>query len=158
MVSVGEKLHLGFEIKAAIKGEKWQGQFGGLVKGPTLISVYMKNNTGSCDRQMHSLAEGSSRIRKLGYQILGISKDTVGSHVRYAEKQGIDFPLVSDPEYHFAKATGSLVEKKMYGKTFLGPSRSAYVIDERGLVLGFAEKVDAANHLDQVLELIAKIR
>ena len=67
--------------------------------------------------------------------VLGLSKDSVGSHMNYQAKHSIGFSLVSDPEHQFAKAAGSLVEKKMYGKAFWGPTRSAYVLDESATLL-----------------------
>ena len=154
MKKIGLKLDLGFEVKYALGGEKLEGVFGDLLEGPTVVSVYMKNNTGSCDKQMISLNGSLAKIRKLGFEVIGLSKDTVGSHVNYAAKHEIDFPIVSDPEYGFAKATDSLVEKKMYGKTFWGPTRSAYVIDARGKLLASIEKVDAANHGEEVVSLL----
>jgi len=143
--------NLEFEVSFAAEGRKLMGAFSDLLDGPVVVSVYMKNNTGSCDRQMISLNASRQRIQQLGYSIIGLSKDTVGSHVTYSAEHGIAFPLVSDPEHVFAKATNSLVEKKMFGRTFWGPRRSAYVIDGDGVLLSLIEKVDPANHGEQVV-------
>lgn len=154
MKLVGDRLNLDFEVKLARRGSKESSTFIDLLERPTIVSVYMRNNTGSCDKQMISLAGEWQAIHSLGYNLLGVSKDTVGSHLKYAEKHAIPFPLVSDPEHAFAKATDSLVEKKMYGRTFWGPTRSAYLIDEDGRLLVICEKVDPGNHGEQVLSLL----
>ena len=153
----GEKLDLNFEVFVPFEGKKAGARFGDLIEGPTIVSVYMRNNTSSCDKQMISLAQAAGAIRSKGFSIIGLSKDTVGSHLKYATKHNIDFTLVSDPEHRFAKATDSLVEKKMYGKAFWGPTRSAYAIDADGKLLGIVEKVDASAHGEQVLEWLENL-
>lgn len=154
MKSKGDRLDLDFEVKVAREGSKSTVTFSDLIVRPTIVSVYMRNNTGSCDKQMISLARDGREIRALGYDLIGLSKDTVGSHLKYAEKHSIKFPLVSDPEHQFAKATDSLIEKKMYGRTFWGPTRSAYLVDENAILMGVCEKVDPASHSEQLLALL----
>ncbi len=147
----GDRLKLDFEVNVAESGTRKTVNFGEWIVRPTLVSVYMRNNTGSCDKQMVSLAREWDAIRALGFGVVGLSKDTVGSHLKYAEKHSIGFPLVSDPNHQFAKATDSLVEKKMYGRVFLGPTRSAYLVDENAILLGIWEKVDPGEHGKQAL-------
>ncbi|MCH6257345.1 redoxin domain-containing protein [Puniceicoccaceae bacterium K14] len=157
MAKIGEKLNLDFTVKAAVDGEKRELLFSELIDARTIVSVYMKNNTKSCDLQVASLVAHADKISDFGVKIVVVSKDTVGSHCRYAEKQGANFVFVSDPEYGFATAVGSLVEKKMYGKTFVGPTRSAYLIDESGKLLADIEKVDSPNHGQQIVDLIKSL-
>jgi peroxiredoxin Q/BCP len=118
------------------------------------VSVYMKNNTGSCDKQNVSLSEDQQAFEQKGVNLIAISKDTCGSHKKYAEKHGINYILASDPDLEFSKATDSVVEKSMYGKTYEGPSRSAFYIDTDGTILAIIEKVDPKNHSAELLELI----
>lgn len=154
MVKVGDRLDLDFVVKAIVDGELWQGRFADLITRPTVVSVYMKNNTGSCDSQTEQLGKQVAELDALGYGLLGVSKDTVGSHRKYSERNGLGFPLISDPDHAFARATDSLVEKRMYGRTFFGPTRSAYLLDPSGRVLGLIEKVDPKRHGEQLLEHI----
>lgn len=154
MIKVNAILDLSFSVKVAIDGKKRDCVFADLLDRPTLVSVYMRNNTGGCDKQTQQMQVAAAELDKLGYGLVGLSKDTPGSHLKYACKLGLSFPLVSDPEHAFAKATDSLVEKKMYGKTFYGPSRSAYLIDPSGKVLGVVESVDSAEHAEQLLNLV----
>lgn len=154
MIQVGQTLDLSFAVKAIVEGEKWEGSFADLVTRPTFVSVYMRNNTSSCDRQAQQMQGAASELDGRGYGLIGLSKDTPGSHLKYSCKLELGFPLVSDPKHLFAKVTDSLVEKKMYGKTFLGPTRSAYLVSPDGEVLALVEKVDSAAHADQLLALV----
>lgn len=143
-----------FELKVVQNGEEKSVKFSELLDRPTLVSVYMKNNTGSCDKQNISLAEDQQSFVKKGVNLIALSKDTCGSHKKYAEKHGINYILASDPNLDFSKATDSMVEKSMYGKTYEGPSRSAFYIDTDGTILGIIEKIDPKNHAAELLELI----
>ena len=154
MKAVGDTLSLDFEVGLVRDGSKLKSILSESLDGPTVVSVYMRNNTGSCDKQMLSLNEAYPALKKRGVNVLGVSKDTAASHLKYADRHGIQFPLVSDPEHRFAKAVDSLIEKKMYGRTFLGPQRAAYLIDENSVLLGICEKVDPSRHGEQVEDLL----
>lgn len=154
MIAVGQKINLNFEIKILKNGEEKTVLFSEVLDRPTIVSVYMKNNTGSCDNQNISLATDQDKFERKGVNLVSISKDTCGSHKKYAEKHGINYILASDPELLFSKATDSIVEKKMYGNTYEGPTRSAYYIDTDGTLLGVIEKIDPKNHATELLELI----
>ena len=146
MISVGEQINTNFTVKAVHESQEQEVLFSKLLTNPTIVSVYMKNNTGSCDKQTASLAEHASWFADQGYDLMALSKDTCGSHKKYADKQGISFTLLSDPDHAFAKATQSMVEKKMYGKVYEAPSRSAFVIDTDGTILAVIEKVNTKAH------------
>jgi peroxiredoxin Q/BCP len=154
MIKVGSKINTDFELNVVHNGEEKSVKFSELLNRPTMVSVYMKNNTGSCDKQNESLAADQKSFEQKGVNLIAISKDTCGSHKKYAEKQGITYILASDPNLDFSKATDSIVEKSMYGKTYEGPSRSAFYIDTDGTILGIIEKVDPKNHAAELLELI----
>lgn len=157
MISVGDKLDLDFSIKV-VRGLKIEEvPFRSLLARRTIVSVYMRNNTPGCDRQNDSLAAHADQISRAGFILIAVSRDTAGSHVKYGAKKKISYALVSDPDDLFAKATGSVVEKKMYGRTFSGPARAAYVLDDQGYVLAVVEKVDTADHAAQLREVMATL-
>lgn len=158
MKEIGAKLDLDFHVQAVIDGEEKKVRFSDLLRGWTVVSVYMRNNTSGCDRQNRSLAEEQAWFREQGVTLIAISKDGCRSHQRYAEKIGIDYILVSDPDHRFAAATDSIVEKKMYGKTFEGPSRSAWLLDSDGVLRGRIDKVDTKDHASEVKELVSSVR
>ncbi len=157
MVAVGDKIDTDFSLKVVQDGEEKEVSFKELLTRPTIVSVYMRNNTGGCDKQNRSLSEHTGWFDEKGYNIVALSKDTCGSHKNYAEKLDISYTLASDPDYKFAAATDSVVEKKMYGKTFDAPTRSAYVIDTDGTVLGIIEKVNTKAHAEELKELVESI-
>lgn len=158
MIKIGQKLKLNFKLKVVQNDEEKEVAFKDLLTRRTIVSVYMKNNTPGCDRQNDSLAEHTEQIFKAGFTLIAISRDTCGSHKKYASKKGISYVLASDPEDLFAQATDSVIEKKMYGRTFCGPQRAAYVLDTDGTVLAIAEKVDTTDHAAQLKALIATLK
>lgn len=144
----------GFSLDIVKDGEQKTVKFSELLDRPTIVSVYMRNNTSGCDKQNASLASEAKWFDRKGYNLVAISKDTCGSHKNYADKMNINFVLASDPDYKFGKATDSVVEKKMYGNTYEAPTRSAYIIKPDGTVMGIIEKVDTANHAEELKNLI----
>jgi thioredoxin-dependent peroxiredoxin len=154
VVSPGQKIDVSFRLKVVQNGIAKQLAFADLLTRPTIVSVYMKNNTPSCDRQNDSLAAHADEFDRAGYNLVALSRDTCGSHLRYARSKKINYTLASDPEYNFARAVDSLVEKSMYGRTFVGSARAAFVFDRDGTVLAVAPKIDAEDHARQLKELI----
>ncbi|MGD8428469.1 MAG: redoxin domain-containing protein, partial [Balneolaceae bacterium] len=153
----GTKIDTDFTLDIVKNGEEQTVKFADLLDRPTIVSVYMRNNTSGCDKQNASLAEDANWFDEQGYNLVAVSKDTCGSHKNYAEKMGINYILASDPEYNFAKATDSIVEKSMYGKKYEAPSRSAYLIDTDGTVLGIIEKVNTKDHASELKDMIENL-
>jgi len=158
MIQVGQKIDTSLSLKIVENGSERTVSLAEILTKPFVISVYMKNNTSSCDNQNKSLVEFTEQISAKGFGILSLSKDTCGSHLKYAAKHGISYVLASDPDQKFPEITDSIVEKSMYGKKYFGASRSAFVIDTDGTVLAIIEKVDSKNHGQQVLDALDSIR
>ncbi len=154
MIQPGQKLPTTFKLKVVRDGADAEVSFKDLLTRPTIVSVYMKNNTGSCDKQNDSLAAHAAEFAKRGYNLVALSRDTCGSHLKYAAKKKIAYTLASDPDDLFAKAADAIIEKSMYGRTYEGPARAAFVIDRDGTVLAVAEKVDTKDHAAQLHALL----
>ncbi len=154
MIETGKKIDTNFTLQIVENGEEKEVPFSDLLTRPTIVSVYMRNNTSGCDRQNQSLAEHQNWFDEKGYNLIALSKDTCGSHKNYAEKFDINYILASDPDFKFAKTTDSVVEKKMYGKTFDAPSRSAFVIDTDGTVLSVIKKINTKDHAGELKDLV----
>lgn len=155
MISPGQKLKTDFKLKIVRDGAQQEVTFSDLLTRRTIVSVYMKNNTGSCDKQNDSLVAHAAEFVQAGYNLVALSRDTCGSHLKYAANKKIGYTLASDQGDLFAKAADSIVEKSMYGRTFLGPARAAFVLEKDGTVLALAAKVDPADHAAQIRALIA---
>jgi thioredoxin-dependent peroxiredoxin len=120
MVTTGSKIDTNFNIDIVRNGEIQSVPFSSLLDKPLIVSVYMKNNTGSCDNQNASLAAHADAIQSKGFNLMALSKDGCKSHAKYAEKLGITYILASDPDNLVPAATDSIVEKSMYGKKYMG--------------------------------------
>ncbi len=154
MIAPGRQLQLDFRLKVVRSGAVAEVVFSELLTRRTIVSVYMKNKTASCDRQNASLAAHADEFERAGFNVIALSRDTPGSHLRFAAAHGIAHTLASDPQDAFARATDSLVEKSMYGRTFIGPQRAAYVLARDGTVLAIVPKVDTADHAAQLRALL----
>jgi peroxiredoxin Q/BCP len=157
MISVGDKIDLSIPLKVVRNGEIGELKLGDLLDRKSIISVYMRNNTSACDVQNKSLVPVYEELLGLGVNLIALSKDTCGSHKRYADKLGIRYTLASDPDKKFAEATDSLVEKSMYGRKYMAPTRSAYYLDTDGTVLGIIEKLSPKEHAEELLQLVKSI-
>ena len=158
MISPGKKLKTNFKLAVVEAGAAKEVAFKDLLTRRSIVSVYMKNNTGSCDKQNDSLVAHAAEFAKAGYNLIAISRDTPGSHVKYAAKKKIAYTLASDPSDLFAQAADAIVEKSMYGKKYFGPARAAFVLETDGTVLAVAEKVDTADHASQLKALVAGLK
>ena len=157
MHKIGKKPKLSFEIEAVLNGKVKNVPFSELIDSPTVVSVYMRNNTSACDKQTCALSEDLQVVARKGFKVIGVSRDTSSSHLKYAEKNGIKYTLVSDPEDKFSKALDAIVEKSMYGKKYFGPLRAAYLFDEDGVLKSVIAKIEPAEHGKQVLAEIKRL-
>ncbi len=157
MHKIGKKPKLNFEIEAVLNGKVKNVPFSELMDSPTLVSVYMRNNTSACDKQTCSLVKHSQVIARKGFNTITVSRDKSSSHLKYAEKHGIKYTLVSDPEDKFSKALDAIVEKSMYGKKYFGPLRAAYLFDGEGVLKSVIPKVEPTEHGQQVLAEIKRL-
>lgn len=157
MIQPGGKLDLNLRLDAVREGRIERLALGELVQRRAVLSVHMRNNTPGCDRQNLVLAERAKEFARAGYDLIGFSRDSAKAHAKYALAKKIPFPLVSDPEDKLAGATGSLIEKSMYGRKFVGPARAAFVVEKDGTVLAVVEKIVPADAADQVWAAIANL-
>jgi peroxiredoxin Q/BCP len=157
MFKIGKKPKLSFKIEAVLNGKATELPFSDLIEGPTVVSVYMRNNTSACDKQTCSLKEDLQVIVRKGFKVIAVSRDKLSSHLKYADKNGIKYTLVSDPEDKFSKALDAIVEKSMYGKKYFGPLRAAYLFDEDGVLKSVITKIEPTEHGQQVLSEIKRL-
>jgi len=157
MIAIGKKLKTNFKVKVVHDGATEEVTFKDLLTKRTVVSVYMRNNTSSCDLQVASLARDAKKITRLGVHLIAISRDTCSSHTKYADKMRVSFTLVSDPDFTFSRHADAMVQKSMYGKKYMAPARAAYVLDPDGTVVALIEKVDSPNHAEEVIALLKSL-
>ncbi|MGI6173796.1 MAG: thioredoxin-dependent thiol peroxidase [Christensenellales bacterium] len=119
-----------------------------------ILYFYPKDNTPGCTAQAKGFAELYPHILEKGAVVLGISRDGTASHAKFAEKYGLPFTLLSDPERNVLEAYGVWQEKKMAGKTSMGIVRTTYLIGEDGTVLHVQSPAKAAQNPQDTLELL----
>lgn len=99
-----------------------------------VLYFYSRDNTPGCTRQACAFAQAYEGFKSRDIVVIGVSKDSVASHLKFAEKYELPFILLSDPEKEAIQAYDVWKEKKMYGKVSFGVQRSTYIIDEQGYV------------------------
>lgn len=122
-----------------------------------VIYFYPKDSTPGCTAEACSLRDYNSKIEKLGAKIIGVSRDSVSSHKKFADNEKLNFTLLSDPDSELQQAFGTWVEKKMFGKSYMGTSRSTFIVDPQGKVLRVWEKVKPENHGEEVFNELKNI-
>ena len=119
-----------------------------------VVYFYPKDNTPGCTRQACAFASAYDAFREKGIVVIGISKDSVASHVKFAEKYQLPFILLSDPERKASEAFGVWQEKKLYGKLSFGVVRSTFIIDEQGIVTHVMPKVKPDTNAAEILSML----
>ena len=150
MINVGDKApevlginEKGEEIRlSAYKGKK------------IVLYFYPKDNTSGCTAEACSLRDGYAELRDLGYEIIGISKDSAASHAKFASKHSLPFLLLSDPEGKVNSEFGVWQLKKMCGREYMGTVRTTFVTDAAHVITHIIKKVDTKNAAAQLLDIV----
>ena len=118
-----------------------------------IIYFYPKDNTPGCTAEACSLSEGYGALKRAGYALLGVSKDSAKSHQKFAEKYSLPFPLITDEDTLLNQAFGVWREKKMAGRTYMGTLRTTFIIDENGVVERIIgpKEIKVKAHAEQIL-------
>ena len=119
-----------------------------------VLYFYPKDNTPGCTRQACAFGESYEAFQAKNTVVIGISKDSAASHLRFAEKYHLPFILLSDPELQAIQAYGVWQEKKLYGKVSMGVVRSTYLIDEQGMIEKVMPKVKPDTNAGELLEYL----
>ncbi len=119
-----------------------------------VLYFYPKDSTPGCTRQACAFAAQFDEFRRRGVAVIGVSKDSVASHAKFAERQSLPFTLLSDPELTAIQAYGVWQEKKLYGKVSMGVVRTTFLIDEAGRIAAVMPKVKPDTNAADVLALL----
>lgn len=121
-----------------------------------VLYFYPKDNTPGCTKQACAFAAAYEDFRRQDIAVIGISKDSAASHVKFAEKYNLPFVLLSDPERKAIEPYGVWQEKKMCGKVSMGVVRTTFIIDENGMITHVMPKVKPDTNAEEVLALLNK--
>ena len=117
-----------------------------------VLYFYPKDSTPGCTAEACDLRDNYKRFLALGYNVLGVSRDSAASHQRFIAKYDLPFHLIADTDLTILKAYEAWGEKKMYGKVTEGTLRTTYIIDEECVIIDAIGKVDTKNHTTQILK------
>ncbi len=120
-----------------------------------VLYFYPKDNTPGCTRQACAFAGAYNGFKDKNVEVIGISRDSVASHVKFAEKYNLPFVLLSDPELEAIEPYGVWQEKKLYGKISMGVVRTTFIIDENGNIEKVMPKVKPDTNAAEILEYLA---
>lgn len=119
-----------------------------------VLYFYPRDNTPGCTRQACAFARLYEEFQALNAVVVGVSKDSGASHDKFAQKYGLPFVLLSDPELQAIQAYGVWQEKKLYGKTSMGVVRTTYLLDEQGVIQKVMPKVKPDQNAGEVLAFL----
>ena len=121
-----------------------------------ILYFYPKDNTSGCTLEAKAFRDHLEDFKKLGYAVLGVSRDSIKKHCNFRDKNELNFPLLSDEEEKVVNLYGVLKEKSMYGRKYMGIERSTFIIDEKGNLVKEYRKVKAASHVNDLLKDLAE--
>lgn len=119
-----------------------------------IIYFYPKDNTPGCSMEAQSLRDAFGTFQKMGYQVIGVSKDSEASHRKFTDKYGLPFPLVADTETKLCQLCGVWQLKKMAGREYMGIVRTTFVTDTDGTVTDVIHKVKTKEAAEQLYALL----
>ncbi|UAY54828.1 thioredoxin-dependent thiol peroxidase [Arachidicoccus terrestris] len=117
-----------------------------------VLYFYPKDNTPGCTAQACNLRDNYQTLIKQGYQVIGVSGDSVKSHKKFEEKFDLPFPLIADEDKVILDAYGVYGPKKFMGRSFLGIHRTTFLIDEKSIIRAIITKPDTKNQTQQILD------
>jgi len=120
-----------------------------------VLYFYPKDNTPGCTRQACAFAQNRAEFERRNVAVVGVSKDSAESHRKFAEKYGLPFILLSDPDLQAIKAYGVWREKKLYGKVSMGVARTTFIIDEAGRIADIMPRVKPDTNAGEILAKLA---
>ena len=121
-----------------------------------VLYFYPKDSTPGCTKQACAFASAYEQFKSNDIAVIGVSKDSIASHVKFAEKYNLPFILLSDPERKAIEAYGVWQEKKMCGKVGMGVVRTTFIIDENGNIEKIMDKVKPDTNAQEILDYLQK--
>ena len=136
---------------AFIQADSTPGSVAGLQERPAIIFFYPKDDTPGCTTEAKDFGALMDDFAALGARVIGVSKDSAASHVKFATKHALAVELVADIDGALCEAFGVWVEKSMYGRSYMGIERSTFLIDADGRITKLWRKVKVKGHAESVL-------
>lgn len=124
----------------------------GLKGSPYIVYFYPKDDTSGCTKEAIAFSAALPKFRKLGVEVIGVSRDSLEAHAKFRKKHKLKVALGSDPETKMAKDWGVWVKKSLYGREYMGLERTTFLVNDRGTIAQAWHKVKVPGHVEAVLE------
>jgi len=124
----------------------------GLKGSPYVVYFYPKDDTSGCTKEAIAFSAALPKFRKLGLDVIGVSRDSVESHAKFRKKHKLKLALGSDPETKMAKDWGVWIKKSLYGREYMGMERATFLVNAKGVIDTAWHKVKVPGHVEAVLE------
>ncbi|MCU4157068.1 thioredoxin-dependent thiol peroxidase [Carboxylicivirga sp. A043] len=121
-----------------------------------ILYFYPKDNTPGCTAESCNLSESYDELTSKGFEVIGVSPDSIASHQKFIAKHSLRFNLIADTEKEILQQYDAWGLKKMYGKEYMGVLRKTFIIDENGVIIKIFEKVKTKDHTNQILAELEK--
>lgn len=129
----------------------------GFAGKPVVLYFYPKDDTSGCTAQACDFRDNIAQLNKIGAAVVGVSKDSIPSHEKFAKKFDLNFPLASDADGSVCNAYGVWVEKSMYGRKYMGIERATFLIDGAGRIAHVWRKVKVTDHVNEVIAALKAV-
>lgn len=149
MVAEEGKMAPGFKLPASTGGDVSLDDYKG--DKTVVLYFYPKDSTPGCTTEACDFRDNQERVTALGAVVLGVSPDSLKSHVKFIEKHDLNFPLLADEDHSVCEAYGVWTEKTMCGRRYMGVERSTFLIDKSGKIARAWRKVKVDGHIGEVL-------
>lgn len=123
----------------------------------SVVYFYPKDMTPGCTIQAGDFQRAAQKFKKLGAQVIGVSKDSCAKHKKFSEKEGLNFMLLSDEHSKMCENFGVWAEKSLYGRTFMGIERTTFLVDPKANVVAVWRKVKVVGHVDEVFSTLEQL-
>jgi len=138
--------------KFSIATESGTVSSAGLKGAPYVLYFYPKDDTSGCTKEAIAFSKALPKFRKLGIEVIGVSKDSIESHAKFRKKHALKIALGSDPDIAMATDWGVWVQKSLYGRKYMGMERATFLVDAKGIIKAAWHKVKVPGHAEAVLE------
>lgn len=123
-----------------------------------ILYFYPKDMTPGCTTESIEFNKNITKIKRAGWNIVGISRDSLKSHVKFIDKYKFKFPLISDEDEKICKIFDVIKEKSLYGRKYMGVDRSTFLINKQSKVVGIWRTVKVKGHVDEVIEFVKEVK
>lgn len=154
MLKIGEQAPLDIEL---LGSDNQQHTLRSFKDKRVVVFFYPKDNTPGCTAECINISAVYEKFGELGYQVIGVSPDSVEKHLKFIEKHQLKPLLLADTEHKLAEAFGAWGLKKTFGKEYMGLIRSTFVLDETGTVVKVFDKVKTKSHGEDLLAVLAEL-